>query len=271
MEKDQSRERITSKRNVKRKKRVERLHSHEHHELYYMLEGKTTYFIDGNFYDVEKGDIVFVPKGTIHDTNYEKGRHSERILLIVKEEYLEGKGARLKDFLLSMRVVHIPPDKLREIEEIIEKITKEDRQMNEYKEVILESYIRILLTLISRCHNDQDLKICENNKIIGEIADYIKEHYDENLSLKSISTMFALNESYLSRRFKDIIGIGLTKYITMVRIDNAARLLLESDLSVTDIAEQCGFSDSNYFASVFKKAKGIAPMHYKKQDGWGAK
>jgi len=268
MEKRQLPDRISSKRSVKRKEREERLHVHEFHELYYMLEGKTIYYIDGKAYDVEKGDIVFVPKGTIHDTDYKKGRHSERLLLFINDKYFEGTGEQLRSKLQSMRVVHVPADYLEKVEGIFAKITEEDHQFNEYKDVMLESYIKILLVLICRWHSDQDFKVHEGNKIVREIADYINEHYGEDLSLSSISKIFSINEAYLSRKFKEVSGMGISKYITKTRIDMGARLLMETEMTVTSIAEQCGFNDSNYFAAVFKKMKGVTPMIYKKYDGW---
>ena len=73
-----------------------------------------------------------------------------------------------------------------------------------------------------------------------------------------------MSESCLSRKFKQVSGMGLNEFITSVRIHNAEKLLAGGELSVTRIAELCGYSDSNYFASVFKKIKGTTPVKYAK-------
>ena len=58
--------------------------------------------------------------------------------------------------------------------------------------------------------------------------------------------------------------MGIIQYLTYVRVTNAKKLLRESTLSVMEVAERCGFNDSNYFSAVFKKVKGMTPMSYRK-------
>ena len=82
--------------------------------------------------------------------------------------------------------------------------------------------------------------------------------------MEHICKTFSISEGYLSRKFKAVSGIGLNQYITYVRICHAEKLLTETNLSVTEIAEKCGFNGSNYFSSVFKKMKGMTPLMYKK-------
>ena len=77
-----------------------------------------------------------------------------------------------------------------------------------------------------------------------------------------LSKKFALSESFLSRKFKAVAGMGLNEFITSVRIHNAEQLLAKGEYSVTRVAEMCGYSDSNYFASVFKKIKGTTPVRF---------
>lgn len=70
--------------------------------------------------------------------------------------------------------------------------------------------------------------------------------------------------NYLSRRFRQATGIGLHEYIVFIRLHHAARQLVSTDDSVTDIALRCGFSDSNYFKDAFKKKYGVTPRAYRK-------
>ena len=91
-------------------------------------------------------------------------------------------------------------------------------------------------------------------------------HYADNLSLENVAEKFNLSRSYLSKKFKTATGFGFKEYIINVRIQNACRLLLETDKSITDIAFECGFNDSNYFGDAFRKAKGISPHKYRKNE-----
>ena len=80
--------------------------------------------------------------------------------------------------------------------------------------------------------------------------------------MKRISMGFSPN--YLSRRFRRAAGIGLHEYIVFVRLQHAARELISSSDTVTDIALRCGFSDGNYFKDAFKKKYGVTPRAYRK-------
>ena len=75
------------------------------------------------------------------------------------------------------------------------------------------------------------------------------------------------DRSYFSRKFKLCTGFGYKEYLITVRIIEACRLLLNTDMSITQIAENCGFDDSNYFGDCFKKIKGMSPREYRKANG----
>lgn len=95
-----------------------------------------------------------------------------------------------------------------------------------------------------------------DNRIIQEVATYIYEHYADNLSLEYVADKFNLSRSYLSKKFKTATGFGFKEYIINVRIQNACNLLLETNKSITDIAFECGFNDSNYLEMLSGKQRG---------------
>ena len=97
-----------------------------------------------------------------------------------------------------------------------------------------------------------------------EVAAYLCEHAREQITLSEVAAHFAVSPSHLSRVFHQETGFGLREYLVHYRIRQACDLLLNSDLSVTQIADQCGFSDSNYFGDAFKKATGLSPREYRK-------
>ena len=76
---------------------------------------------------------------------------------------------------------------------------------------------------------------------------------------------FSVNESHLSKKFKNVSGTGITEYIAYVRIMNAELLLRQNKYTISEIAFKCGFNDSNYFSTVFKRIKGISPLKYAKK------
>ena len=83
-------------------------------------------------------------------------------------------------------------------------------------------------------------------------------------ALEDVAKKFNLSRSYLSKKFKSVTGFGFKEYIINVRIQHACELLLNTNKSITDIAFECGFNDSNYFGDAFRRTKGISPNKYRK-------
>ena len=264
MEFQRTEESMVSRSRAQRKTLKMTPHYHSVHELYYLLEGKTQYFIDDEIFSVEKGDFVFIPSGSIHGTDYEMGKDSERLLVCFGDSYFEGEAEQLREKLMPLRVINIPKEYLAELEELLIKIEEEYRGQEIGRDLLLELYVKELLTLICRYHQERKTHIQEADRIIYEIAEYIRMNFAENISLVSLSKIFAVSQSYLSRKFKAVTGMGLNQFVTMVRINKSAQLLQESQLTVMEIAHRCGYNDSNYFAAVFKSVKGVTPLSFRK-------
>ncbi|MFC5532307.1 response regulator transcription factor [Cohnella yongneupensis] len=96
------------------------------------------------------------------------------------------------------------------------------------------------------------------------IAKYIEQFLHEELSLQDISNRFFLSREYISRKFKQEMNENLTDYITRVRIEQAKRLLADTQLKISNIAERVGFQDEKYFSKVFKKWTDHSPNEYRK-------
>ena len=93
---------------------------------------------------------------------------------------------------------------------------------------------------------------------------YIDFHYMEPLNLEGLAARFAINKNYLSSRFHKEVGVTVTEYINNVRVRRSEELLGKTALSMQSVAEQCGFSDANYFTRTFKKINGVSPNEYRK-------
>lgn len=106
----------------------------------------------------------------------------------------------------------------------------------------------------------------KNNTIkesIDLIANYIDNHYFEDLSLTSLSKMFFVERSYLSRCFKQETGENLMLYIAKKRIERATDLIKQSDMSLAEISFMVGYTDYGYFNRVFRKITGQSPREYR--------
>ena len=238
-------------------------HFHSKHELYFVEKGKAQYFVGSEIYFLTAGDMMFVPLGEFHKTDIGERCITERLLLVFDDDFLGNEYAEYLEELCNNKLIRIAPEKLYKIKEIYEKIEHEDKHRSiDYFE-LQKLYLRQLLIYIKRYRiKEKPFELSESYKLIQNCATYICENYHLDLTLDLLSKKYALSRSHFSKLFKQVTGVGLNEYINITRISAAQNMLSKSNLSITEVASACGFNDSNYFAAVFKKIKGITPKKY---------
>lgn len=97
----------------------------------------------------------------------------------------------------------------------------------------------------------------------NKIVSYIRDHYAESISNRVIGKLFGYHPNYVSFLIKQITGVPIHQYIIRVRLMNAVNYLENTTLSVSEIANACGFCDAAYFSGYFKKYFGINPSKYR--------
>lgn len=93
---------------------------------------------------------------------------------------------------------------------------------------------------------------------------YIKEHYQEQISLEDVAAAGNVSPNYLSKLFRNEMGIGFLDYMTQIRLKESEKLLEETNLSIKEIAAKVGYLDEKYYSKLFKKATGIKPSEYRR-------
>lgn len=247
---------------VTNQRKMSQVHYHYQHELYYLVSGETKYFVGEDIFHLMPGDFIFIPRLVIHKTDSENCMHNERILISFEDSVFTDGTRHLLEELSQCNLIHIPGNKAYQVEELLRKLQVETNRSDAYTETLMKLYILELLSLLCRLKYDYTPQVSDTEKLISSVADYIRENYSQDLSLQLLSREFALSESCLSRKFKAVTGMGLNEFINSVRIHNAEKLLAVGDYTVTRVSELCGYNDSNYFASVFKKIKGTTPVKY---------
>ncbi|MGI6566046.1 MAG: PocR ligand-binding domain-containing protein [Limnochordia bacterium] len=100
--------------------------------------------------------------------------------------------------------------------------------------------------------------------VIRQAVSYIKEHFREELTLEDVAQEVHFSPFYVSRLFKEELGLTFIEYLTKIRIDEAKRLLLETNKTVSEIADLVGYQDPSYFTKVFKKREGVTPTQFRR-------
>lgn len=107
------------------------------------------------------------------------------------------------------------------------------------------------------------------NQLAVQMKDYIDRHYGEKINLQTLSDRFFVSREYASRLFKREMGSTFIAYLTEVRLNRAAQLLLHTDASLAEIAQQTGFKESAYLIRVFIKRYNMTPREYRRSRGRG--
>ena len=92
---------------------------------------------------------------------------------------------------------------------------------------------------------------------------YIKEHYEEEISLEEVAKREGISSRYLRKYFSEVMGISCIRYITKLRMERAKKLLWETNKNIITIAGEIGYENPQYFSRVFKKEEGITPKEYR--------
>lgn len=101
--------------------------------------------------------------------------------------------------------------------------------------------------------------------VVGQAEKYVKEHFNQEITLNKIAGELNVNANYFSRLFKDETGINFLDYLMKIRVEQAEKRLKNSKQSIKEIGMECGYADQNYFSRVFKKITGISPIEYRKK------
>jgi YesN/AraC family two-component response regulator len=102
-----------------------------------------------------------------------------------------------------------------------------------------------------------------SQNLLTKATQYIHDHYQEDLSLAQLSEIFSINPSYLSHLFRKEAGRNFLDLLTERRMEEACRLLRESEFKVQDVCNMVGYNSQRYFSQVFKKYTGVTPSAWR--------
>lgn len=151
-----------------------------------------------------------------------------------------------------------------EMESMIESADKTVETMDHA--ALCEMLQEIILLLIPE---QKETATDSMKDIARRAADWLEEHYAEELTLSSLAERYHVESSYFSRIFRQETGQNLILYITNRRIEKAKEYMRESRTNLAEIAFLVGYDDYTYFSRVFRKHTGMSPREYRSSCGEG--
>jgi two-component system, response regulator YesN len=129
--------------------------------------------------------------------------------------------------------------------------------IDEYSKWIQNTYYVVLKGL-------SDINNIKHNKLILKAAEYIKINYTQDITVQELANYIQKTPNYFSHLFKREFGTSFSDYVNKIRINEAKKLILGTNLLIYEITEKVGFKDYDYFKQVFKKLEGCSPSEFRK-------
>lgn len=240
-------------------------HSHYFLEILYVVDGKGIVEIDGRTYNIAKNDIVIYNA----DVKHSEQSSTEEPLEI---NFIAFDKIQLKNlppnFILSPNtncIFNAAPfaDVLSNLFKIIcHELTEKDEF---YTEIVKHaSYTLIMYVFRVMNRTVSNIPLLNKDNILNIVLPYIDKNFLDNISLSDIAAKCFVNKYYLSHLFTENFGMSVGQYVRSKKLELAQKQICETNLPISDIAGQCGFSDPAYFNRLFKKATGLTPLQYRK-------
>lgn len=254
-------------------------HTHDFLEINYMYSGSCTQYVNDQKIELTKGQLILLDKDIVQRIDY-VSEEDILINILVKEDSLSTGiitdsirsqsivsnfllNASQKDtthnhFLLFNATNH---DKIHALlKNLIAEGLGDDSYRNQSMRLYL-SLIFIELTKILQQETFESINV-ENLEII-EILEYIETHY-RDVSLEELANEFGYNSNYMSNKIKQLVGRTFLELVADKRLAIAHELVLETNLSMTDISEQVGYENPSYFYKRFKQRYQQTPLQLRK-------
>lgn len=248
-------------------------HLHRELELVYLRSGRVEAFADATRVELGPGDVFLSFPNQIH--HYRSfDRKESYILFIIKPnlipDYLElflhglpaspliagaGDSPRINTLLYLLLDAEKRKKEPDDGTEVFPSKGDLDKRRRGY-----------LLALFAELLPRMEISMLPGGEgtSLRAIIDYCTEHFAENLSLSTLESELHLNKYYISHLFSSKLGLRFNDYVNSLRINEACRLLLGSDHSVTHVSEAVGFNTLRTFNRAFTKQMGVSPTEYRR-------
>lgn len=242
---------------------------HEEIEIKYFYEGSSTLLVGTQKLTARAGDVVVINPYEFHSTiacTEEKGKYH---LLMIPLDYFSASGIEeleLRSHLLAKRQslrTFFQND--RRIAEIFERIILEYTEKKPYFRVAIRGLVTELFAillregLVSGERNSSSNDILHFYELIEPSLNHIRYNYAEKITVDKLAEICKISKYYFCRVFKAVTQKTAMEYLRDYRVNVADIMLSNTDRSVTQIAELCGFDDVNYFCRCYRMSYGVSP------------
>lgn len=237
-------------------------HQHEFCEILYIVHGNGTVVLDGVSSEVTGGDLIIINPKVLHEEKSNPDSPLNFVFIAANNFQI---GNMEPNFLLAPNarpIINSQKYKYK-IESLFTDIISETSGMITFYAEMSIYLVNALILLILRMLlvDNQPNDISRECK---KVKEYIDQNYILPITLDTLSESVYISKHHFAHLFKQQTGVSPIKYLITCRIEEATRLLVETNYSIAKVASMVGYEDPVYFSQIFKHTKGVSPMAYRK-------
>jgi len=251
-------------------------HDHDFNELVLVTRGRAVQHLEDMDYPVQAGDVYILQRRHRHHFFQREGLELINVMydsarLPLPDAHLRMMAGYCALFLLEPRYrhthrfrsrLHLKGVALAHAEELAEAILKETASTEAGREAALLGHFISLVAYLSRCYERTSSVDARALLRIGETLGALERDPAHAWTLRELCGRAGMSRSHFSRVFREATGLSPIDYLIHLRLREAMRRLRAGHQSITEIALETGFSDSNYFARLFRQRVGMSPRLY---------
>ena len=254
-------------------------HVHDSFEICFCLEGTLVINTGGRLYTLLPGDFLLIMPGVGHISIYNPAVRNKRFIMIFDFPHIDEQNEKARPLstqLDKLSRLELVVRGTRPVDEIIAICGKMEKELQEkdtgwlflFRGYCLEFLLKCLREVIGVTHEAP--KEADNHNLAIEISKYIQSSYEEKLTLSAIASDFHISPRHAQRIFKDYFGVSFTKSLNLCRINHAKSYLVNTDLSINEIAERVGLSSEQTLYRLFREQENMSINEYRKSQKIGA-
>lgn len=243
----------------------------DYYGMSYTVSGNRKFIMPNMIAFLHGGSVGITMKDVYHRTSFVDNTPYERFVLKFTDKAIEPLisviGRKRFDELYSYPVYNFSPDIQDKIYHIYCDMLYEFEHYTSESELLLTGMLNNLIMTVMRHHlpiNANDIALSNTDRSIIAAMNFIEENFINDPALTETARHIGMSPSHFSRVFKEATGVSYTQYLNYVRVEHGRKLLLTTNLSVSEIAGLSGFDNGNYFCNVMKKIIGKGPKEIRK-------
>ena len=223
----------------------------------YIIKGEGTIKVNGQEFTAMKGDIYILPKGCDHLYFSDDKNPWTKIWFNIK-------GPLVDNLMQAYKLNNIYLIKNLDLKELFYKMFSAAKETNKDIEEIFQKASIIFHEILLKIYSKVEIPKTINNETALQLKQYINNHIESNLSIKTLSNYVFRSPSQTIRIFKKEYGVTPYDYLLSVKIETAKLLLINTNIPIKQIALKLKFADEHYFSNYFKSKTGYAPISFRK-------